>query len=624
MKEYQIIAPLSTDQNYIRGIITGIFGQLTDIQFQDLYALFEWIEIKAGKKLIDQGEDSNHIYFLVYGRLSAIHENATGTSRILGEIFPGQAVGETGVIAEQPRMAHVYAARDSVLIRLSRDMLSQLGSQYPALIFNVAKTVIRRADQNTKDYVPSRSKNVVLISSDRTPVKISFLEKLYAELGVFGRITFLDQDGITQKLGISSDEFARIKDHTSHSIRLQKALDEIEHASDFVIFHATEDETVWLEKVMAQADAFYLIKEFHESERLLPSELILFGDHPEFQLTKKSLVLLHQDGNKLPQNTARFLKGRSIELHHHIRLGQRTDIQRLGRFVTGNAIGIALSGGGARGLAHGGVILSLRKKGIPIDFYSGTSIGTLFTALGALDLSNEEMLEYGGILAKQAPTRRKNMNIAPVISLMKGKHLDAFLERNFGKYHIEDAWINSIYIASNLTQKKKVIFKSGSISAAMRASVALPGIFPPAVSQNSLYVDGALLENLPIDSMDAFPVGKKIAVTLHSTKKYELGYEVVPESWQYLKDKYLGKKKYKVPSISNIIMESLVLASYAKYGELTEKADLHLHPPIHKIGILDWNAFDEMIKIGSEYTDQSLTEAVVKRLIPYPHQTEQK
>src|SRR5690606_8358812 len=128
-------------------------------------------------------------------------------SRILGEIFPGQAVGETGAIAEMPRTAHVFAARHSVLIRLSRDMLQKLGQQYPSLILNVAKTVIRRADQNTKTYIPSRSKNIVLISTDRSPLKRTFLEKLFTELQIFGQITLLDQDRMARELDLSSEEY---------------------------------------------------------------------------------------------------------------------------------------------------------------------------------------------------------------------------------------------------------------------------------------------------------------------------------------------------------------------------------------------------------------------------------
>lgn len=618
MDQYIKIAPLSTDQNYIRKIITRIFGTLTDDQFDNLYPLFDWIQIAAGKQLIYQGEESNHIYFLVYGRLTAIYENQEGQSRILGEIVPGQAVGETGVIADQPRTAHVFAARDSILIRLSREMLYKLGNQYPVLIMNVARTIIRRGDQNSKGKSVIRRKNVVILSSNHSPIKSQFLEQLTSQLDIFGKITYLDLETIFMETGITSDDFSSVKVNYELNIRLQKKLDEIENASDYVIFYATESQSHWVEKVIAQADVFYILKEFTESEELTPSEEKMFSDHLEYRLTRKNLVLLHPNGDQYPQNTARFLKNRSLELHHHIRMDRISDIERLARFISGNAIGIALSGGGARGLAHVGILLGLREKEIPVDFFSGTSVGTFISAFGALDLSSQQLYDWGRVLAKEAPTRRKNMNIAPLISLMKGKHLDNLLEKNFGKYNIEDAWINSIYVASDLTNRTKVIISSGPMSNAIRASIALPGIFPPAVSNNSLFVDGGIFENLPVESLEVYPVNKIIAVTLHSTKKYNLEYDVVPEPWQYLRDRILGKRRLKVPTISTILMESMVLSSYSKYGESISKVDLHLHPPIHKIGLMEWDAYEDMVKIGQQYTNDIVDNEIRNQLMPYP------
>lgn len=618
MDQYIKIAPLSTDQNYIRKIITRIFGTLTDDQFDNLYPLFDWIQIAAGKQLIYQGEESNHIYFLVYGRLTAIYENQEGQSRILGEIVPGQAVGETGVIADQPRTAHVFAARDSILIRLSREMLYKLGNQYPVLIMNVARTIIRRGDQNSKGKSVIRRKNVVILSSNHSPIKSQFLEQLTSQLDIFGKITYLDLETIFMETGITSDDFSSVKVNYELNIRLQKKLDEIENASDYVIFYATESQSHWVEKVIAQADVFYILKEFTESEELTPSEEKMFSDHLEYRLTRKNLVLLHPNGDQYPQNTARFLKNRSLELHHHIRMDRISDIERLARFISGNAIGIALSGGGARGLAHVGILLGLREKEIPVDFFSGTSVGTFISAFGALDLSSQQLYDWGHVLAKEAPTRRKNMNIAPLISLMKGKHLDNLLEKNFGKYNIEDAWINSIYVASDLTNRTKVIISSGPMSNAIRASIALPGIFPPAVSNNSLFVDGGIFENLPVESLEVYPVNKIIAVTLHSTKKYNLEYDVVPEPWQYLRDRILGKRRLKVPTISTILMESMVLSSYSKYGESISKVDLHLHPPIHKIGLMEWDAYEDMVKIGQQYTNDIVDNEIRNQLMPYP------
>ncbi len=621
MDQYTKIKPLSSDQGYIRKIITQIFGNLTDQQFDALFPLFDWIQIQAGKQLIRQGEDSNDLFFLVYGRLTAIHENQSGESRILGEILPGQAVGETGVIAGQPRMAHVFAARDSVMIRLSKEMLYELGHQFPVLILNVARTIIRRTEQNTKPSQQPKHKNIVFLTKEETSLQSRFFETIHGKLQIFGKISFLDLESISQKLGISKNDFASLKEDSALVFRLQKILDEIENSSDFVIFRVHENEPLWVTMAIAQADAFYILKDFDESEELTPTEEKLFSNHLKYQLTKKNLVLLHPNGDQLPVNTLRFLKNRSLQLHHHIRLDRDSDLERLARFITGNAIGIALSGGGAKGLAHVGIILGLREKGIPIDFFSGTSVGTFITALGSLDITSEEFYEWGKVLAKKAPTRRKNMNIAPLISLMKGKHLDEFLNQHIGKYNIEDAWINSIYVASNLTEKKKVVLRTGRMSFAIRASIALPGIFPPAVSDNSLVVDGGIFENLPIESLEDFPVGKKIAVTVHSTKKYKLEYEVVPESWEILRDRYFGKRKFKVPPISTIIMESMILASSSKYEEFLEKADLHLHPPINRIGLMEWDSYKEMVEIGRNYTDEMITDSIRLQLMPYMAKT---
>lgn len=144
------IPPIDIDRNYVREIITKMFGELTDEQFKELFTHFEWIQIKAGDQLIKQGETSNHINFLIYGRLTAIKEDEQENFTILGDVFPGQAVGENSVIAERPHAAHIFSARDSILIRLSKKTLYNLGSQFPNLVFNIAKTIIIRAEKNSK------------------------------------------------------------------------------------------------------------------------------------------------------------------------------------------------------------------------------------------------------------------------------------------------------------------------------------------------------------------------------------------------------------------------------------------------------------------------------------------
>lgn len=613
MDQYKIIDPITEDQEYIKKITTSIFGELKEEQFQSLFPLFEWIEINAGNQLIQQGEKSEHIYFLVYGRLTAISEDLKGDFQVLGEVAPGQAVGETGVIAEQARSAHVFAARDSVLIRLSRAMLYKLGMQYPQLILNLAKTVIRRTVDNKRKKRRASTTNIIFLSSTPFHGIDIFFNELMPILNEYGNASLINQKKILKELNISAEELNKLSGDHALKIRLDKLLDSIESTSQYVIYYADESEDLWINKAISQADLIYLLKSPQAQDELTPLENKLFSDDFRYKLTSKELVILHPDGNSRPRGTAKILKNRPVKLHHHIRLDTKRDLERIARFITGNTVGIALSGGGAKGLAHVGILLGLRKKGIPIDYYAGTSIGTFISSFGALDYSDDKMLSEGRILSKLAPTRRKNMNFFPFISLMKGKHLDKLLDEHFGQFNMEDCWINSACIASDMTEKKKVIIKSGSISEAIRASISLPGVFPPAVHGNSLYLDGGLMENLPIEPLENVGIDKLITVTLQSTKKYELNYDVVPDSWEYFKQKFVSKKSLKVPTITSIIMESMVLASYSKYNEATEKADLNLHPPVNKIGLLDWDAYEEMVEIGQKYAESRLTDNRIKQ-----------
>src|SRR5690606_1110548 len=119
-----------------------------------------------------------------------------------------------------------------------------------------------------------------------------------------------------------------------------------------------------------------------------------------------------------------------------------------------------------------------------------------------------------------------------------------------------------------------------------------PGLFPPAVHGNSLLLDGGLLENLPVDTLSEYPIGKIIAVTVHQKKSYNLNYTSVPDSWALIKQKFRKRKhRIKVPSISSIMMESIVLSSFSKYNDSLQMADLHIQPPLGKIGMMDWDAY---------------------------------
>jgi len=161
-------------------------------------------------------------------------------------------------------------------------------------------------------------------------------------------------------------------------------------------------------------------------------------------------------------------------------------------------LGLALSGGGARGLAHIGVLKVLEQEGVPIDLLVGTSVGGLVGALFACGLSAHEieaealhlcrLRQLVGLVDRSLPRR----------GLLRGERVTSYLGRWLGDTTFEELSLPFAVIAVDLMSQKKVVLDRGSVLAAVRASIAVPGIFAPVSNGEQMLVDGGLLDNLPI------------------------------------------------------------------------------------------------------------------------------
>lgn len=594
-----------------KAALRPVFGQITDEQWSALECSLEWVYVKGGDKIIRQGEPSDCIYFLLHGRLSAVFEDEDGSSRKLGDIVQGQSVGEIGIFTKEPRTASVIAIRDAVLLKMSDEALHKAAALFPDMMFNVMNTVIKRA---TSQYTPktlSPVRNIVFVARTNSQRFATFVEGVQKEIARHAQVHVVSQQEILSMCNITKADL----ESTDPLIngKIQQAIDDLEINNEYVLFTANEDEPAWVNKAIRQADIYYFIKDFDDDFELSPIEKIIFDEKFYFRLKEKHLVLLHEDGSKRPQNTRFFLEKRDVDLHHHVRMDRSSDIHRIARFIRGCTIGIACAGGGAKGMAHVGIIKTFLENGVPIDYFCGTSAGALAAAAAAMDMGNEEFVNCLYELAVESPTRRKNMNIIPIISIMKGEDLDRCMHKYFGHVNIEDLWINFSCMASNMTKRKPVIIDRGPLDQAVRASIALPGVFPPVVRGNDLWVDGALINNLPINILQNNNIAIKIAVTLHKNKDNKLNYNKVPDSWQYIINTVKGKK-IKTPKITSLMMESMLLASYSQYKDALKLADLHLHPPVDKVGLLQWHRYLELVRIGSEYADEVLSTPEAKEL----------
>jgi NTE family protein len=176
-------------------------------------------------------------------------------------------------------------------------------------------------------------------------------------------------------------------------------------------------------------------------------------------------------------------------------------------------IGLALSGGGARGLAHIGVLKVLEGAHIPISFISGTSMGSIIGA-GYSNGSSPAELEAIALRFSHVRQLIRMVDLAGGRrGLLDGKHVRNFLAEIIGNdTDFSELRIPLSICAVDLNTGKEIIFTEGKVLDAVMASIAVPGIFVPQVVQDHHLVDGGVMNNLPVDHVRALGAAYVIAV----------------------------------------------------------------------------------------------------------------
>jgi NTE family protein len=175
-------------------------------------------------------------------------------------------------------------------------------------------------------------------------------------------------------------------------------------------------------------------------------------------------------------------------------------------------VGLVLSGGGARGLAHIGAIKALERAGVPIDFLAGSSMGGIIAAAYASGMSPDEMEQEASSLSRIRQFLRLADPGMPNAGLLRGKRLQAYFESHLGMRTFAELDRPLALMAVDLNSHQEVVFREGPIAVALRATTALPGLFMPLEWEGMRLVDGGVLNNLPVDV--ARKIGAQIVIAV--------------------------------------------------------------------------------------------------------------
>lgn len=270
-------------------------------------------------------------------------------------------------------------------------------------------------------------------------------------------------------------------------------------------------------------------------------------------------------------------------------------------------IGLALEGGAALGLAHIGVLQWLEEHRIPVDYVAGTSMGGLVGGIYATGNSPAGIrtivntINWNDVLRGQVPYRdlsfRRKQDAEQYPNALEfgikngirfpegfnpGHQVGLILDRIALPYSemksFDDLPIPFACLATDLVSGKEYVFRQGSLARALRATMSLPGIFTPVRTDNSVLVDGGLLDNLPVDV--AKQMGADVVIAVHLQAKPLVGKEPL--------------------SSFGVLGRSISVVVAANELRSMEKADVLVSVPLQEYSSADYEKNDEIIRLGYE------------------------
>jgi predicted acylesterase/phospholipase RssA/CRP-like cAMP-binding protein len=584
-----------------------MFGALDEPTRQEVAGQLDPVHVAAGEVICKQGDLGDCLFLVVSGRLRVSVAAPDGADRVIYDLGRGAIVGEMALLTDRPRAATVRAVRDSDLLALRVSSFRSLIERRPALMSGIMRLLVDRlltvdrllAVERPRVPSPAPRTIAVIAAGSAGPAGLAgtVAGQLVRRLERTGSVFLVSADVVARQLGPGA---AQRGPGEPGRAELTEWLHAVERDHDRVIYQPDQDDTAWSRLCLSQSDVALLVAMAGADPAVSAVEARALA----MDSLRCELVLLHPGQ---PAGTASWLRDRPVTDHHHLRAGQPDDVARLARMLTGTGCGLVLGGGGALGFAHLGVLRALEENGVPIDVIGGTSIGAIMAALYALGLDHDERVKRTALNNRHLVTPT-----LPLVSVSSGRRVDRLIAGYLGHTPIEDLPVRFFCVSASLNRAQEVIHERGPLSHGVRASVSLPGIFPPVYSDGDLLIDGAALNNVPADVMrERVGSGCVIAVSL-SAEARSLNvppFEPGLSGWRVLGRRLNPfAEPLPVPGIAEILTRStgLFQLRHRRAALDDDSVDLLLRPPAAGLGALAFKDGVALMETGYRHTIEEL------------------
>lgn len=277
--------------------------------------------------------------------------------------------------------------------------------------------------------------------------------------------------------------------------------------------------------------------------------------------------------------------------------GTDEEIARTARKITGRVIGLALSSGGARGIAHVGVLKVLTEANIPIDMIAGTSAGSLFGGLYACERSLDQITNFSKNLVKLIGIKSGLWDPKfklPWDGMIKGNATLKYLGKQFDHATFADTKIPFYVVAADVLSGEEVVFEEGPLAEAIRASIGIIGIFSPYRLREHYLIDGGAVNPVPA------------SVLAEKGANIIIASSVIPSIEE---ERVRGQEaafRHKDPNFLGVLSSMMAIMEREIVKTRMSPVDILIKPKVEIYTAMDYDRAQDFIKLGVEAAEQQL------------------
>lgn len=563
------------DQDFLR--LVPIFSALEEEHLAALASRARPLAVRAGEKVFAAGDAGDAMYLVRRGRIDVVGDHG----EVIRELARGDVLGELALLTGSARSASACARRDSELLRIGRDDFLGLLEKSAGFATELTRALGAqlRASRAAASPVRSRPSVIAIVELSRDAAGEAFAGRLVSALARLGRPARLPEP-------------AEEPPSAGHA----ELLDAAEREHDQVVLVAGEPGSgEWAEFCLRQADRVLALAGH-------PDEPPPRGMQPGWDLAVRR-------GPASADALRRWIGALRPRCVHHVGPADDEGVDRIARRFAGRSLGLVLSGGGARGFAHVGVIEALEAAGVVVDRVGGASMGAYIGAHYALGRDPGEIARR----CREEFVERNPLGdyTLPVVALARGRRGQEMLRRSFGEASIEEADRDYFCVSCDMLAAELVVHRFGELARAIAASMCLPGLVPPVAMEGRLLLDGGVLNNLPVEQMAAPGEGPVLAVDVSARFRPPGARRPRAEGGLTALHRMITGVDDPRPRVQETIVRAIALGTIDTAEAAARYATWSITPRVESFGMLAFDRIDEIREAGRRAAADLLAETAL-------------